>query len=206
MIVVGCNYHIKWQKDRAMRFVLKEVQGCKARMITRVSKKDFWCDISDLIFIPTKHNKDKAKEIQNKAAIEERDEPPTIGLVSDASYSKKHGYLEYQVMDLQTGEIVYNNGFKNLTSEYVANIGEFFGIVRAIKYVQDNEMIVPIYSDSLNAIRWVANKHCTGHVDNDLEPILAAANQYLKGIEELPPIFWWNKREWGENPVDFGRK
>ena len=132
---------------------------------------------------------------------------PSIGLVSDASYSKKHGYLEYQVMDLSTGEIVYRNGFKNLASEYVANIGEFFGLMRAIKHALDNDMTVPIYSDSLNAIRWVEqNKKCWGNVESDLRPYVDAANKYLLEIEELPPIFWWDKHKWGENPADFGRK
>jgi hypothetical protein len=42
-----------------MRFVLKEVKGDKARLITRNTKKSFWTNISDLIFIETKHNKSK---------------------------------------------------------------------------------------------------------------------------------------------------
>ena len=137
---------------------------------------------------------------------EEEDEIPTIGLVSDASYSKKQGYLEYRVMDLQTGEIVYRNCFHNLTSEYVANIGELFGLIRAIKHSIDNETIIPIYCDSLNAIGWVQKGKCWGNVESDLQPYVDAANVYLSKIEELPPIFWWDKYKWGENPADFGRK
>jgi len=59
-IVIGCNYHTKWQKYSAMRFVLKEVNGDKARLITRNTGKDFWTNVSDLIFIMSKHNIDKA--------------------------------------------------------------------------------------------------------------------------------------------------
>jgi hypothetical protein len=62
-IVIGCNYHTKWQKHSAMRFVLKEVKGDKARLITRTSGRDFWTNVSDLIFIMSKHNIDKAKRL-----------------------------------------------------------------------------------------------------------------------------------------------
>ncbi len=65
-IVVGCNYHTTWQAHKQMRFVLKEVKGNQARLITRVSRKDFWTNIDDLIFIRTRHNIEKAKKILEK--------------------------------------------------------------------------------------------------------------------------------------------
>jgi hypothetical protein len=63
IIVVGCNYHTTWQSDKRMRFVLKEVVGQKARLATRRTRKDFWTNVSDLIFIQTGYNKKKAKEL-----------------------------------------------------------------------------------------------------------------------------------------------
>ena len=65
-IQIGCNYHTKWQKNRAMRFVLKEIKGDKARLVTRNSNKDFWTNVSDLIFIETNYNKMKAIKLQHK--------------------------------------------------------------------------------------------------------------------------------------------
>jgi hypothetical protein len=62
-LVIGCNYHTKWQSNRAMRFILKEIKGDKARLATRVSKKDFWTNVEDLIFIETDYNKNKAKKL-----------------------------------------------------------------------------------------------------------------------------------------------
>jgi len=59
-IVIGCNYHTKWQKHRNMRFVLKEIKGDKARLVTRNTNKDFWTNISDLIFIESRHNIQKS--------------------------------------------------------------------------------------------------------------------------------------------------
>jgi len=65
-LVIGCNYHTKWQSKKSMRFVLKEVKGNRARLITRNTKKDFWTNVDDLIFINTTHNRQKAMEIKAK--------------------------------------------------------------------------------------------------------------------------------------------
>lgn len=68
-IVIGCNYHTTWQSDKQMRFVLAEVNGEKARLKTRTSRKNFWTDTKDLIFIKTPYNINKAREIQKKQKI-----------------------------------------------------------------------------------------------------------------------------------------
>lgn len=59
-IVIGCNYHTTWQKHKAMRFVLRKVEGDKAQLGTRTTNKIFWTNISDLIFINTTYNTEKA--------------------------------------------------------------------------------------------------------------------------------------------------
>jgi hypothetical protein len=64
-IEIGCNYHTTWQAHKAMRFVLVELKGDRARLKTRVSKRDFWTDVKDLVFIETKHNKRKAKRLSD---------------------------------------------------------------------------------------------------------------------------------------------
>ena len=65
LIVIGCNYHTTWQSNKRMRFVLTEVKGDKARLQTRRSRKNFWTDLKDLVFIDTNYNKSKAKELRN---------------------------------------------------------------------------------------------------------------------------------------------
>jgi hypothetical protein len=62
-IVIGCNYHTTWQRNKAMRFVLAEVKGDKARLKTRNTRKDFWTNVSDLIFIESDYNKRKAESL-----------------------------------------------------------------------------------------------------------------------------------------------
>ena len=65
-IVIGCNYHTTWQSKKGMRFVLKEVKGDKALLVTRRTERKFWTNLSDLIFIDTPYNKAKAKVLQNQ--------------------------------------------------------------------------------------------------------------------------------------------
>lgn len=63
-LVIGCNYHTTWQSHKAMRFVLKEINGDRVRLVTRNSKKDFWTDAKDLVFIDTRYNIEKSKVIE----------------------------------------------------------------------------------------------------------------------------------------------
>jgi hypothetical protein len=65
-IVVGCNYHTSWQNNPSMRFVLLEIYGNKARLATRTTRKDFWTNVDDLIFIQSKHNERKGKRLMKQ--------------------------------------------------------------------------------------------------------------------------------------------
>jgi len=60
---IGCNYHTTWQSKKSMRFVLVELIGdSKAILATRTTNKRFTTKVSDLIFIKSKHNINKAKK------------------------------------------------------------------------------------------------------------------------------------------------
>ena len=61
-IEIGCNYHTTWQSHKAMRFMLVEVKGDKARLRSKRNGKDFWTNTKDLIFITSEYNKLKATE------------------------------------------------------------------------------------------------------------------------------------------------
>ncbi len=73
-IIVGRNYHTKWQRNKGMRFVLYEVNGSKARLKTRCTNKDFWTNTEDLIFIRTNYNMQKAIRILNHKKEIKKDE------------------------------------------------------------------------------------------------------------------------------------
>jgi hypothetical protein len=66
ILVIGCNYHTKWQKSKGMRFVLAEIKGDRARLETRNTNKNFWTNVSDLIFIETGHNFKKASKLSKQ--------------------------------------------------------------------------------------------------------------------------------------------
>ena len=64
-LVVGCNYHTTWQSHPAMRFVLVDVSedGLIAKLQTRKTNKVFTTPTSDLIFIESIHNRNKADRL-----------------------------------------------------------------------------------------------------------------------------------------------
>ncbi len=64
-IVIGCNYHTTWQRNTGMRFVLIGIKDNKALLMTRRTNRKFYTNISDLIFIESEYNKNKAKKLQN---------------------------------------------------------------------------------------------------------------------------------------------
>ncbi len=65
-LIPGCNYHTTWQSHPGMRFVLVSTDGESAILKTRVSDKLFTTKASDLIFIETEHNINKAERLTKK--------------------------------------------------------------------------------------------------------------------------------------------
>lgn len=75
-IHIGCNYHTTWQSNPAMRFVLMAVNGDKATLTTRGTKKTFETNVSDLIFIESPHNIAKSKKVNKEFISIEVSVPP----------------------------------------------------------------------------------------------------------------------------------
>lgn len=126
----------------------------------------------------------------------------------DAGCSGNPGKMEYQGIDLATGERIFHFGPVFGTN----NIGEFLAIVHALalmwqRGIQDKV----IYSDSYNAILWVRKKQCKTHLERNektarLYEIIARAENWLKTHAFNTPIIQWDTRKWGDIPADFGRK
>ncbi len=68
MLIIGCNYHTTWQKNPGMRFVLTSISedGMTATLETRKTNKKFKTKVTDLIFINTSYNIEKAKKLTKK--------------------------------------------------------------------------------------------------------------------------------------------
>lgn len=128
---------------------------------------------------------------------------PTQGIVTDAAHSTKREITEYQGIDLTTGERIF---YENIGYQTV-NIGEFLGVVEAIKYIIETGYEPRIiYTDSQTAMSWLSNKRTAS---NKPYPDLQKAEIFLKALSadvDQIEIRHWDNKGWGENPADFGNK
>ena len=111
----------------------------------------------------------------------------------DAACSGNPGKMEYQGIDLATGQQVFHFGPVHGTN----NIGEFLAIVHALALQQNQGICKTIYSDSYNAILWVNKKRCKTTLPHTDE---------TEQLHYQNPIIKWETSQWGEIPADFGRK
>ena len=126
----------------------------------------------------------------------------------DAACSGNPGPMEYQGIDLQTGQRLFHFGPLHGTN----NIGEFLAIVHALALCwQQGDQKKTIYSDSYNAILWVRKRQCKTKLERNAKTeklfgIIVRAEQWLRTHDYKNPIEKWDTAHWGEVPADFGRK
>ncbi len=126
----------------------------------------------------------------------------------DASCVGNPGQMEYQGVDLMTGERVFHFGPIMGTN----NIGEFLAIVHALALMEQRGIKgKTIYSDSRNAIVWVRTKVCktklrrTADTEKTYE-LVRRAEIWLRAHRDVTNVVKWETQSWGEIPADFGRK
>lgn len=128
---------------------------------------------------------------------------PIVGIATDAAHSTKRLVTEYQGIDLATGERIF---YRNL-GEQTVNIGEFLGVVEAVKYIIEHDFQPRIiYTDSITAISWFYNKRTASKKKNKE---LQKAEIFLKAFSsdvDTIEVVHWNNKQWGETPADFGNK
>lgn len=128
---------------------------------------------------------------------------PVEGIATDAAHSMKNKITEFQAVDIKTGERLF---YKNLGNQ-TTNIGEFLGVVEAIKYIIENDFQPRIiYTDSMVALSWINNKK-TGSIKKN--SAVKKAEIFLKVFASdisTIKVIHWNNKEWGETPADFGNK
>jgi len=125
----------------------------------------------------------------------------------DAACSGNPGVMEYQGVDTKSQYQFFHQKFELGTN----NIGEFLAIVHALAMFKKEGKSTPIYTDSVNAMKWVRNKKCkTTLVRNartaKLHEVIQRAESWLKANTYDNPILKWQTEKWGEIPADFGRK
>lgn len=144
--------------------------------------------------------------------------PQLPSICVDAACDGSPGILEYQGVMTETGARVFKAGpFRDGTN----NVGEFLAIVEALRWLKSKHLGWPVYSDSSNAIGWVAAGKCNTKLkqtpanerlfemirraEEDLRhERLAAKASVTAGAK--PTVMKWDTSKWGEIPADFGRK
>lgn len=132
---------------------------------------------------------------------------PTAWAV-DASCLGNPGKMEYQCIDLATGQRVFHFG---PVAPSTNNIGEFLAIVHALSLMYQRGERHTIYSDSRTAMSWVrkktANTKLTGEKGNPkVSELIRRAEIWLRTHPTDIPVLKWQTEIWGEIPADFGRK
>ena len=147
--------------------------------------------------------------------------PLTPAIAVDAACSGNPGKMEYQgvFVDFGTDPATTTQLFKSPVFENgTNNIGEFLAIVHALAWQKQKRVFYPIYSDSVNAQKWVREKKCKTKLQpNDkntylfelierAERWLRENDQWMKENSAAIPVLKWKTEIWGEIPADYGRK
>ncbi len=133
---------------------------------------------------------------------------PEDAIAVDAACSGNPGQMEYRGVDLLTGQEIFHFGPVYGTN----NIGEFLAIVHALALLKKQGKARAVYSDSRNALLWVAKRSCRTTLPNTPETaylfsLIARAELWLRTNDfSSIPLKKWDTARRGEIPADFGRK
>lgn len=133
--------------------------------------------------------------------------PITDSIATDAACSGNPGVMEYRGVYVANGKTIFYYKHPHGTN----NIGEFLGIVHGLSYLKRRGLPQPLYTDSVNAIKWVEQKKCKTKMERneknkDLFDYIARAEKWLQENTYTTEIIKWDTQSWGEIPADFGRK
>lgn len=126
----------------------------------------------------------------------------------DAACSGNPGLMEYRGVFVADGKEIFHIG---PMAEGTNNVGEFLAIVHALALLKKKNNNIPIYSDSVNALKWIAKKKCNTKlaqtaVNRPIFELIDRAETWLRTNHYSNPLLKWETKLWGEIPADFGRK
>lgn len=135
--------------------------------------------------------------------------PPVWNSLSvDAACSGNPGDMEYRGVYTATGQELFRIGpLKKGTN----NVGEFLALVHGLALLRQKNSDLPVYSDSMNAMKWVKSKKAKTLLERlpenrQIFDLIERAEKWLKTHTYKNQVLKWNTAEWGEIPADFGRK
>lgn len=137
------------------------------------------------------------------------DPPQLPSICVDAACDGAPGNMEYRGVWTESGDEIFRQG---PFPESTVNIGEFLAIVHALAWLLKKGLEMPVYTDSLVALKWVQQGRCQSNLreneqNHALFDLVHRAEQFLQ--QHPQQIAWvrkWDTQAWGENPADFGRK
>lgn len=171
-------------------------------------EKGYFEYIKDAPPTSPKEKRPSTNPFQNLPTGEGKDLPVWNSISVDAACSGNPGDMEYRgVFTANKQELFHIGPLKKGTN----NVGEFLALVHGLALLQQKNCDLPVYSDSVNAIKWVKNKKAKTLLervpDNEqIFQLIERAEKWLKTHTYKNPILKWKTSEWGEIPADFGRK
>lgn len=153
---------------------------------------------------------DEKKSAANNKKVVVQTPPPYIvnSIAVDAACSGNPGPMEYRGVYIKTGQVLFKVG---PMQQGTNNIGEFLAIVHGMAMQEKQGTSLPIYSDSVNAQKWIRQGFCKttleeNEVNAPIFDLIRRAELWLRTHTFRVPIYKWETKEWGEIPADFGRK
>ncbi|MFC5404439.1 ribonuclease H [Cohnella soli] len=126
----------------------------------------------------------------------------------DVGTNGNPGPVEYKGVDTQTGEVIFAVGpIRKGTN----NLGEFLAIVHGLAYLKQLGSNKTVYSDSVNALKWVKQKEVSSTLPRDestkeIWDMVDRAVNWLRTNTYKNKVLKWQTKTWGEIKADYGRK
>ncbi|GAK13439.1 ribonuclease HI-related protein 3 [Geomicrobium sp. JCM 19039] len=126
----------------------------------------------------------------------------------DAGTHGNPGPVEYQGVYTKDGKLLFKKEAYPLGTN---NMAEFLAIVHAFKFLHNNKMNVPVYTDSQTAMGWVKAKKAKATLVRNEKSVaiwddVQEAEQWLRDHNPSFTLLKWDTKAWGEIKADYGRK
>jgi ribonuclease HI len=150
----------------------------------------------------------KSSKNLSRAEIAAVGRPIKNSISVDAACSGNPGKLEYQGVETESSNHLFHMG---PFPEGTVNLGEFLALVHGLAFLKKRKIDVPIYSDSVTAMKWVRDKKINTKLERsakneELFELVDRGIEWLKKNTYTNKIIKWDTAIWGEIPADFGRK
>jgi ribonuclease HI len=128
----------------------------------------------------------------------------------DASTLGNPGIMEYRCTYTKNKEVIFDSEKYEMGTN---NIGEFLGLVDAMKYLKDkNELDRIIFTDSITALSWVKNKaiKTTLEKNKNTEKLYKKIEESVSWLQsedvKTYKLSKWQTEKFGDVPSDYSRK